>query len=99
MLLLFAVFLGTDDHPPLAVPLKYVRVAVVRRIALLRALKQRRQLPGGVCVFPRGGQYLVGFAVIAGVFHVAGVKELKTAGHSDAGARVAAVRIVARVWY
>ena len=74
-----------------------MRVAVVRGVALLRAGNQRGQLTGRLRVLTRSCENLVGFTVALLVLHVTGVEELKTAGHLDAGAGVAAVRVVAAV--
>ena len=89
--------LSTNNHPPLAVTLKDVRVAVVRGVALCGAGNQRGQLAGRLRVLTRSCENLVGFAVALLILHVAGVEELKTAGHLNAGAGVAAVRIVAAI--
>ena len=74
-----------------------MRVAVVRGVALLRTRNQRGQLTGRLRVLPRSCENLVGFAVAFFVLHVTGVEELKTAGHLNTGAGVAAVRIVAAI--
>ena len=74
-----------------------MRVAVVRGVALLRTGNQRGQLAGRLRVLTRSCENLVGFAVALLILHVAGVEELKTAGHLNAGAGVAAVRIVAAI--
>ena len=89
--------LSTDDHPPFTVTLKNVRVAVVRGVALRGAGNQRGQLTGRLRILTRGSKNLVGFAVAFFVLHVTGVEELKTAGNLNAGAGVAAVRIVAAI--
>ena len=74
-----------------------MRVTVVRGIALLGTRNQRGQLTGWLRVLTRSCENLVGFAVALLVLHVTGVEELKTAGHLNARAGVAAVRIVAAI--
>ena len=74
-----------------------MRVAVVRGVALRGAGNQRGQLTGRLRILTRGSKNLVGFAVAFFVLHVTGVEELKTAGNLNAGAGVAAVRIVAAI--
>ena len=89
--------LSTDDHPPFAVTLKNVRIAVVCSVALCGAGNQRGQLTGRLRVLTSGCENLVGFAVALFVLHVTGVEELKTAGNLNTGAGVAAVRVVAAI--
>ena len=74
-----------------------MRVTVVRGVALLRTRNQRGQLTGRLRVLTRSCKDLVGFAVALFILHVTGVEELKTAGHLNARAGVAAVRIVAAI--
>ena len=89
--------LSANNHPPFAVTLKDVRIAVVCSVALFGAGNQRGQLTGRLRVLTSSCENLVGFAVALFVLHVTGVEELKTAGHLNAGAGVAAVRIVAAI--
>ena len=89
--------LSTNDHPPFAVTLKNVRIAVVCSVALCGAGNQRGQLTGRLRVLTSGCENLVGFAVALFVLHVTGVEELKTAGNLNTGAGVAAVRVVAAI--